>query len=203
MVEALKPSKKDALNMLLAGLVVGTGFAAYRDVTSPGRFMAVTLLGPLAVFFRELGQRTVAHFMEADVHTELSTEGSVTTLLVAFLSYISVFSLALLIPVSSGYSNRSYENWGKGIDAIWAKREYWLAASGITTLLIAWLLSFIAGFQVLAEMTALFAFFQLLPLDEEKSFCGKLDGAYIILWSGFMWLIFTGLTIIALTVSVL
>ncbi|MFB6100397.1 MAG: hypothetical protein ABEK16_03920 [Candidatus Nanohalobium sp.] len=203
MVEALRPGKEDIQNFLIGGVTVGAAFSAYKQVTAPKTFAVFILFGLITLFFRELGQRVVAHWMEADVSSELSREGAVATILVAAFSYVSVFNLAFLVPVFSEYSNKRYEHWGKGIDAIWAKREYWLAASGITTLLLGWFTVYSLGFQNLAELTALFTFFQLLPLDEEKPLCGQLDGAYIIMWTGFMWLIFMGTTIIAMILSVL
>ena len=203
MVEALHPEREDIQNFLLGSLIVGAAFSAYKQATAPKTVALFLLFGMITLFFREIGQRVVAHWMEADVHTELSREGSFMTILIAAFSYISVFSLAFLVPVSSGFSNNRYEHWGKGIDAIWAKRKYWLASSGITMLLLGWIAVYSLGLSNLAELVALFTFFQLLPLDDEKPVCGQLDGTHIIMWSGFMWLIFMGITVITMILSVL
>ncbi|QGA80559.1 hypothetical protein [Candidatus Nanohalobium constans] len=196
-------SAEDLRNILISGVVVGAAFAAYKTVTSPIPMLTLLFFGLITVSAREIGQRMVAQSMEAEVSSEVSRSGAVTTLVVAMLSYISSFSLVFLVPVFSSFSVESHQHWGKGIDAIWAKREYWLASAGITSLLVIWALAFLGDYNILAEMIALFTFFQLLPLDAEKGICGKLDGAYIMLWTGFTWLIFMGLTIIAMILSVL
>ena len=203
MVEPLRPSENDLKNFLIGGATVGAAFAAYKQVADLPTFALFIVFGLTTLFFRELGQRIVAQWMESEVHTELSKEGAVTTVIVGLLSYISVFSLAFFVPVSSSFSAPSYEHWGKGIDAIWAKRQYWLASSGIVFLLVGWALVYSLGVSALAELIALFTFFQLLPLDKEKKITGKLDGAYILLWTGFTWLIFMGLTVIMMVLSVL
>lgn len=203
MVQPLHPSKSDVKNFLVAGTAVGAAFSAYKQVTEPSTILIFVLFGFVTLFFRELGQRVVGHWMESEVDLEISKGGAFATIFVAIFSYISVFNLIFLTPVFSSFSAKSYEHWGKSIDAIWAKRQYWLAASGITVLLIGWLTAFSLGITHLAEMISLFTFFQLLPLDEEKKICGKLDGAYILLWTGFMWLIFMGVTIITMILTVL
>ncbi len=203
MVKPLQPSRIDIQNFLLGGTAVGAAFSAFKNVTEPSTIILFVFFGLLTLFMRELGQRIVGHWMEAEVELELSRGGAVTTLFVALFSYISVFAIIFLTPVSSSYSAKSYEHWGKSIDAIWAKRQYWLASSGITMLLISWFFAYLMDFSHLAEMISLFTFFQLLPLDENKKICGKLDGAYILLWTGFMWLVFMGITVIAMILSVL
>jgi hypothetical protein len=203
MVEPLQPTQEDIKNFLIGGTVVGAAFAAYKQVTEFQTLALFILFGLVTLAFRELGQRIVAQWMDSEVHTELSRGGAATTLVVGIFSYISTFNLAFMVPVFSSFSAPSYEHWGKSIDAIWAKRQYWLASSGITSLLIGWSLAYTLGVPSLAELISLFTFFQLFPLDEEKGITGDLDGAYIMLWTGFMWLVFVGLTIIAMVLSVL
>jgi len=196
-------SKQDIQNLILSGLVVGAAFAGFKEATSFSSIATVLFFGLITVSARELGQRTIGQWMEAEVNLELSRNGAFTALFVAIFSYISSLDLVFLTPLFSEFNIDSHEHWGKGIDAIWSKREYWLVSSGITTLLIGWVISYSLGVSTLAEMISLFTFFQLLPLDSNKQVCGKLDGVYIILWSGFMWLIFMGITIIAMILSVL
>jgi len=192
----LNPSQKDIKNFLLSGLVVGAAYAAFKEVTSFQSILILLFFGLITVFSREIGQRIVGQWMDAQVDLEISMPGTTVTIIAAILSYISTLNLAFVVPVFSKFSGESYEQWGKSVDAIWAKRKYWIVSSGIATLLTAWIVSYSAGITQLAEMIALFTFFQLLPLDAEKGISGKLDGVHIILWSGFMWLIFMGLTII-------
>lgn len=203
MAEPFSPSENDIKNFLVGGLTVGAAFAAYKQVSEIQAFLVFLGFGLITLLFREIGQRTIAQWMEAEVDTELSEKGAVVTLLVAAFSYVSVYNFAWLTPVFSGFSNESYEHWGKSIDAIWAKRQYWLASGGFLALFLGWIVSYSLGFENLAELTALFTFFQLLPLDEHKQVCGDLDGTYIIMWSGFIWLIFTGITIIMMILSVI
>jgi hypothetical protein len=203
MVNPLHPSEEDLRNFLVGGATVGAAFAAYKQVTDISTFALFIFFGLSTLFLRELGQRVVAQWMESDVHTELSAKGAASTVLVGIFSYISAFNLAFFVPVFSSFSAPSYEHWGKGIDAIWAKRRYWLVSTGIVSLMFGWLLAYSLGVSPLAEMIALFTFFQLLPLDEEKQITGQLDGAYILLWTGFTWLIFMGLTLIMMVLSVL
>jgi len=203
MRSGLNPTVEDFKNLFLGGLVVGAGFAGFKQFTSIKMLFLSLLFGILTVSFRELGQRVVGQWMDAQVDSKLSQNGAATTLIIGIFSYFSTLSLVFLTPVYSVFSGESYEHWGKSIDAIWSKRKYWMASSGILTLLIGWIAAYLLNINLLAEIISLFTFFQLLPLDSHKKICGKLDGAHIILWSGFTWLIFTGLTIIAIILSAL
>lgn len=199
----LQVSESDVKNFLISGVVIGAAFSAFKNVTESATLAAFLGFGLVTVLAREIGQRVIGQWMDAQVDLEVSRNGSVTALVVGMFSYISSLDLIFLTPLYSMFSGESYEHWGKEIDAIWAKRQYWMVSSGITTLLVSWIVAYGLGIGELAEMISLFTFFQLLPLDAEKSICGKLDGAYIMLWSGFMWLIFTGLTVIAMILTVL
>ena len=203
MRSGLDPTIEDLKNLFLGGLVVGAGFAGFKQFVSIKMLLLSLFLGVLTVSFRELGQRIVGQWMDAQVDSKLSRSGAATTLLIGIFSYFSTLSLVFLTPVYSVFSGESYEHWGKDIDAIWAKRKYWMVSSGIITLLIGWFIAYSLNISLLAEIISLFTFFQLLPLDSHKKICGKLDGAHIILWSGFTWLIFTGLTIIAMILTIL
>jgi len=203
MRSGLNPTVEDFKNLFLGSLVVGAGFAGFKQFTSIKMLFLSLLFGILTVSFRELGQRVVGQWMDAQVDSKLSQNGAATTLIIGIFSYFSTLSLVFLTPVYSVFSGESYEHWGKSIDAIWSKRKYWMASSGILTLLIGWIAAYLLNINLLAEIISLFTFFQLLPLDSHKKICGKLDGAHIILWSGFTWLIFTGLTIIAIILSAL
>lgn len=87
------------------------------------------------------------------------------------------------------------------MDAIWAKRQYWLAVSGHTTLFGAWYIAYLLDYQLFAELASLFMLFQLMPFDYEGIPTSKLDGAYILLWSGFTWLIAMDIAIIMLVLT--
>lgn len=203
MAEPLKPSKQEIKNFLIGGVTVGAAFAGYKQVYSLKTILVFLVFGLVTLFIRELGQRCVARWMEAEVDLEVSQAGASATIAVAMFSYISVFNLAFLVPVTSKFSVESHRHWGKSIDAIWAKREYWLASSGVLALLTGWTLIYSIGLGSLAELVSLFAFFQLLPLDHKWVPSGKLDGVYIILWTGFTWTILMSFTIIAMILSVL
>jgi hypothetical protein len=199
----LQLSESDIKNIFISGIVVGSAFAAFKQVTNIQTILFLAFFGLITVSSREIGQRMVGQWMDAQVDTELSKNGAITTLVIAMFSYLSSLNLAFIVPIFSDFSGESFEHWGKSIDAIWAKRKYWMTASGILTLLLSWAISYTAGLTMLAEMISLFTFFQLLPLDSHKQVSGMLDGAHIIMWSGFMWLIFTGLTIIAMILTIL
>jgi hypothetical protein len=203
MRSGLNPTSEDLKNLLLGGLVVGAGFAGFKQFSSVNTVLLSFLFGIVTVSFREIGQRIVGQWMDAQVELELSENGAATTILIGIFSYFSTIGFVFLTPLYSVFSGESYEHWGKSIDAIWSKRKYWMASSGILTLLIGWFIAYSQNINLLAELVSLFTFFQLLPLDSHKKVCGKLDGAHIILWSGFTWLIFLGLTIIAMIVSIL
>ena len=198
----LHPTVEDLQAFIASTAVLALCFLAYKQM-SYTRLPYLILISGLVILSREVGQRTVAQWMDAYIDLQTTLNGSATSLFGAFLAFVTGLPIILLFPLTSSFSGKKYEHWGKSVDAIWAKRQYWLASSGITMLLISWFFAYLMDFSHLAEMISLFTFFQLLPLDENKKICGKLDGAYILLWTGFMWLVFMGITVIAMILSVL
>jgi hypothetical protein len=203
MAEPLKPSREDVRSFLIATLVVGAAYSGYKGVLDPLQIALFMVFGAATLFLRELGQRTVANWIEVDVDTELSQEGSIVGIMVSGFSYLSVFSFLFLAPVSSSFSQKDYEHWGKGQDSLWPKRPYWIASSGIVTLLVGWTISYTLGAGDLAELISIFTFFQLLPLNDDKHLSGRLDGVHIIIWTGFTWIVLIGLTIAAMALSII
>lgn len=196
----LHPTVEDLQAFIGSSLVVAVCFLAYKEMGLP-QIPYVILISGIVVFFREAGQRMVAQWMDAYIDLEFSMEGAGTSLFGALMAYLTGFSIILLFPLTSSFSGRKYEHWGKSVDAIWAKRQYWLAFGGLTTLFGGWYLAYIFEYQLLAELASLFLFFQLMPFDYEYIPTDRLDGAYILLWSGFTWLISMGVTIIALVLT--
>ena len=147
---------------------------------------------------REIGQRTVAQWMDAYVELETSQEGAVTTFLGIIITALTSLPLLLLFPLQSEFEGHRYEQWGKSVDAIWAKRQYWLVSGGIIGMMILFLISLIAGFNQVAQMTVFFTVMQMLPFDFWGIPTGELDGAYILRWSGFAWLAMMGLNLVFL-----
>ncbi len=196
----LHPTFEDLQAFAASTLVVTICFWVFKDFAYTS-IPYIMLISGLVILSREIGQRTVAQWMDAYIDLQTTLNGSATSLFGAFLAFITGLPIILLFPLTSSFSGKKYEHWGKSIDAIWAKRQYWLATSGLTTLFTAWMIAYTYGFQLFAELSALFMFFQLMPFDYEMIPTERLDGAYILLWSGFTWLIMMGTTLIMLTLT--
>ncbi len=200
MISSFHPTTEDVQSFAVASVVVAICFWAFKSAgwTELPYYL---LLAGLTIISREIGQRMVAQWMDAYIDLKTSVEGSATSLFGAFLALITGLPIILLFPLTSSFSGRKYEHWGKSIDAIWAKRQYWLTMGGLTTLFAAWYVAYLFEQQLLAEVTILFMFFQLLPFNYEAIPTSKLDGVYILLWSGFTWLTVMGITLIALVLT--
>lgn len=196
----LHPTVEDLQAFLGSSAVIAVCFSVFKNFGFQ-QFPYVFLISAAVVLSREIGQRMVAQWMDAYIDLEFSMNGSGTSLVAAGFAYLTDISLILLFPLTSGFSGKKYEHWGKSVDAIWAKRQYWLALSGLTTLFAGWYLSFILEYQLLAELASLFFFFQLMPFNYEMIPTSKLDGAYILLWSGFTWLITMAIAIITMVLT--
>lgn len=196
----LHPTVEDIQAFLAASFVTAICFLAFKSMHYTD-MPYIFLISAVVVLSREAGQRMVAQWMDAYIDLELSVEGSATSLVAALFAFFTGAAVILLFPISSSFSGKKYEHWGKSIDVIWAKRQYWLAVSGLTTLFASWYIAYILNYQLLAELAALFMFFQLLPFDYKTIPTAKLDGAYVLLWSGFAWLISMGVTIIMLVLT--
>lgn len=197
----MAPDVEDLQNFLIGSAIIGVAFTAFTGLFTLENFVFYTVTGVVVMLLREAGQRTVAHWMESYVDLEISREGALLTLLAAGFSVVSDFSLILLFPVFSDFSGERYEQWGKSIDAMWMKRQYWLASSGIMGLWAGWIFAVMLSLDMMAQAIALFAIFQLLPFDYEKIPTGELDGATILRWSGFAWLLMMGFSILMLVVT--
>lgn len=202
MGENAAPDSEDFKNFLIASAVTGAAFTAFSGSFTLESLGFYLVAGIVVMALRELGQRTVAHWMDSYVDLKVSTKGATTTLLAAGFSVVSDFSLILLFPVFSEYSGKSYEQWGKEVDAMWMKREYWISSSGIIALWIGWVAAYIFSINGIAGAISVFTIFQLMPFDYESIPTGSLDGATILRWSGMVWLIMTGLSIIMLALTI-
>ena len=181
--------------------VLFLGLVAYLGIREPRSLAFVFFGGLMAFVTRELGQRAVAHLMNADVNTHLSKNGSMLTLFTGFIAALFGYPLAILLPSENSYEMRAHEQWGQVVDVIWSKREFWLAVGGIMALTLISTLLFLLGQNTLAQIISVYTLSQMIPLREiivKRS----TDGAYILFHSGFMWLTFTGFNIMLLTVAV-
>lgn len=187
----------DELNYLVvAVLVTAAAFTAFSGVLNLENAalyigVAATVLG-----VREFGQRTIAQWMEADVDLNLSMEGSMITVLGAFLAVLTNQPVIMLFPVSNSFSLKDYEHWGKSIDAMWMKREAWIAYGGIGALILGGFISSFTEITTLKDAFFLFTMFQLLPFGNDGIPTGTLDGSYVLKQNGFYWLIFMFLSLI-------
>lgn len=195
---SFRPTVDDINAFILSTVLISAAFIAFYENYTLVTALTTVAASTTILLFRELGQRTVAQWMEAYVELEISEEGAVTTFFGALITFLTGIPLLLLFPLQSEFSGRKYEQWGKSVDAIWAKRQYWLVTGGITGLMIFYLISMIAGFNQAAQMTAYFTILQLMPFDFWGIPTGELDGAYILRWSGFTWLILMGLNLLFL-----
>ncbi len=196
MAAPLKPSTEEFYSFIVASLVVGAALTAFHGVLELRPAVLYTAIGASTLFFRELGQRTIAQLMNAEVELELSPDGAVTTVVGAISAVLTGLPLILMFPVTNDYSITSYEHWGKSIDAMYMKREYWLASGGILGLFAGWTIGYSTGFKELSTAISLFTFFQLLPFDYSEIPTGITDGARILKQSGFYWTILMGLTLL-------
>lgn len=198
---SFRPTVDDVTAFVISAVAISAAFIAFYDNYNLVSAAATVLGSTLVLLARELGQRTVAQWMEAYVELEISDEGVAITIFGALVTALTSLPLLMLFPLQSEFSGRKYEQWGKSVDAIWAKRQYWLVTGGITSLMIFYVLSFVAGFNQLAQMTAYFTIMQMLPFDFWAIPTGELDGAYMLRWSGFTWIALMGLNIVFLALT--
>ena len=196
----LHPTFEDSVAFVAASLVTA---AAYYAFTSPGLSEAVVVAAAAfsIILAREIGQRMVAYWMDAYINLEFSQEGSGTTLFFAFLSVVTDLNLLALFPLTSSFSGERYEHWGKSVDAIWSKRQYWLVLGGIVTMFGAWTLFHTFNMETFEKLSALFIFFQLLPFDYWAIPTDRLDGVYIILQSGLTYLLAFGVELLVMAAT--
>lgn len=184
-------------NYLLPVVVAGAGLAAYFGEISLHAAGFYLFTAAAAFSIREVGQRFLAGRIGASVNTLFSREGGLLTLLIAFISSVTVFSLALIIPSRNEYSIERHEQWGKGVDAIWSQRQYLIAFSGIAFLTVASTSAAFLGFQAFSLGLVVYTLSQMIPL-RDLVIDGSTDGAFILFSSGFTWLIATGFNLMLL-----
>lgn len=201
-MESYRISADEAKYLAVAVLTVAAGFAGYKQLTDPVPILSWLGIAALVIAVREFGQRTIAEWMDAYVEVELSTEGSSMTIVAAMIAYLLQMPIVALFPLASSFSGKSYEHWGRTIDAIWMKRQFWIVLGGLIALLLSWMVTLQLGFARVAEGFIVFTLFQLMPFDYKDIPTGTLDGAYILRWSGFVWLTLMGITVVGVVVTV-
>ncbi len=187
--------------LVVASLVTGAALTAYSGELELVNGVLWSVASLLVILTRELGQRTLAEWIDAYVDMELSLSGSGTTLLAAIISVMTQLPIILLFPLANSFSGKKYEHWGKSIDAVWMKRQYWIVSGGLVALLAGWTITYSLGISRAAEAYILFTLFQMMPFDYEGIPTGCLDGAYVLRWSGLMWLLITGITVLGLALT--
>lgn len=195
-MEPWQPGKEDVRNLIVASLVFGVSFAAFFQSTQFKQILFYVLTSLIVLITREIGIRSAAQNMTAYVDTNLSLTGSIYSIFAAFTAVVLQVPVILLFPLWNEASMKSHEQWGKTVDALWLKRKFWLHTAGILALFTGWAFSSGLGMIFVARMYALTAFFFLLPFDYDNFSGGKLDGADILRWNGFYWLVLTGLSIV-------
>lgn len=202
MADNVLPERQDLVNLLTASLLVAVAFTSFSGTFSLDNLIFYTLVGLIIMVLREGGQRTVAHWMDSNVDLRISRQGAFLTLMAAVFSSVANLQFILLFPVYSEFSGERYVQWGKEIDAMWMKRKYWLTSAGIIGLWAGWFLAYLLDLTQVAQAVSLFTIFQLLPFDYDQIPTGPLDGATLLRWSGFAWLMMSGLSIIMLVLTI-
>lgn len=195
MAEPFRLSIDEINYFIVAVLVTAAAFTAFSGILSLENAVFYLGIATAVLGVREFGQRTIAQWMEAEVDLSLSMEGSFLTVLGAFLAIITDLPIIILFPVSNSFSVESYEHWGKGVDAMWLKREAWITYGGIIALLIGGFGSMLIDITKLENAFFLFSIFQLMPFDNHGLPTGTLDGSYVLKQNGFYWLIFMFLSL--------
>ena len=189
-------SVEEVKNFLLASVVVAAALIALDRIYEPVHILKYVLLAPLLLGLREFGQRITAEQMNAYVETHFSRQGSIFSLATAVFAILIDLPLIILLPIYNEFDNTEYESWGYQIDVVWSKREYWLASVGIVFVMFSWPVFMLLGWNDMATAVGLFTGFQLIPLKESALMEGSSDGAYILLYSGFIWTALFGLSIL-------
>lgn len=197
----VKPSIEEIQNFVLASLLVGAAFTAFKGSIQLYDAGFYILAGAIALLVREIGQRFIATGMEAYTELEISLEGASVTVFGAIIAVVTGLPVVVLFPVFNSFSGKSYEQWGRSIDAVWMKRQFLMTVGGTITLFIGWLGFYLAGLNQVAEVLIIFQLFQLMPFDYENIPTGALDGAYIMRWSGLYWIIAFGIALVALAIT--
>lgn len=188
----------ELISFAAATIIMTVALLSFRGELTVYSVLLYAGASAAALLLREFGQRTIAQWMEAESVLQLSTEGSITTLFGAVMTYMTGLPVILLFPVFNEHDVESYEHWGKSIDAMWIKRRYWIVSVGILMLFAGWFVFRMLNLPEVAEVISMFTIFQLLPFNYSQIPTGELDGSIIIRWSGFVWLIFMGGALLSL-----
>jgi len=207
MVEAVPgisglPDKQDFYNFVLATGVLSAAFAAFYGEFEFSSALFYISSSALVLGFREFGVRAAANLLDGYASLEISSEGSTTTLLGAIISVLTGLPIIMLFPVYSEVSRKRYEQWGRSVDVIWAQYKFEISRLAIVSLFAGFIVTSSFGFNKVSQMFALFAFFQMMPFDYRGIPTGPLDGAEILRWSGFYWLLFTGISLLMIALTI-
>lgn len=197
------PDRDDVYNFVLGSGILAAAFAAFYGEFQVSHAAFYLAASAVVLGTREFGVRAAANVLDGYASLEVSSSGSTTTLFGAIISVITGLPVLLLFPVYSEVSRKRYEQWGRSTDVVWAMYKFKIARWAVAALLIGFVAATSFGFSQLAQMYALFAFFQLMPFDYSGIPTGPLDGAEILRWSGFWWLFFTGTSLFMIALTVL
>ena len=196
-MDAFIPDQEEVQNFAVAVLVTAAGLIAFYREFAVFSVIALFLTALTALFARETGQRLVAQLMKAKVKLEISKAGIVVSLGAALVAVITDAPVLFLIPVYSTFSVLEHKQWGYDIPVIWSKREAWIAGAGAFFMLSLAGIAYLLESYVVSRSLALFCFFQMIPL-KDTVLSDNTDGAYLLLQSGFMWLLLTALSILGI-----
>ena len=197
------PDKSDLYNFLLASGVVASAFAAFYGGFQLSNALFYVLAGFAVVGAREFGVRVAASVLDGYASLEVSSSGSTVTVFGAVLSLVTGLPVLFLFPVHSDVSRKRYEQWGRSTDVVWAMYKFKIARLAILMLFIGFIVSTLLGFSRVAQMYALFAFFQMMPFDYSGIPTDPLDGAEILRWNGFWWMSLMGGSILMIALSLI
>lgn len=201
MSHPLKPSRENIRDFVLISLVSGAALAFHWGGLNLENMVSSVLIASFVVLTREAAMRMIVHWMDGYIDTRISIEGSAVTLAGAMIAVITGLGFILLFPLKTDLDMKKYEQWGKGIDSMWAKKKFWVHGVGVLSLVVAGYLSLGADLHGLSRVYGLFAVFQLMPFNYPDIPTGTLDGAHILRWSGWTWLIEMGLSLILVALT--
>jgi hypothetical protein len=192
----LKPELETLKHLALICLVAGIAYTTYFRSLSPRNLAYFFIIAVVVVATREAGMRLILHWMDGYMETRLSWEGTLMTMFGAAISAITPLGFILLFPLYSELDMKKYEQWGKNIDSMWAKKQFWVRGVGVLGMIFAGYSAYSLQVPELAHAYALFSAFQLMPFDYHAIPTDALDGAFILRWSGWVWMIEMGLALV-------
>ncbi|MFB6245600.1 MAG: hypothetical protein ABEJ03_04625 [Candidatus Nanohaloarchaea archaeon] len=190
------PDLNDLENLFLAAAAITVALTGFYGSLESSSIRNASIAASAALLSREVLQRAVARFIKTEVHTELSKTGTALTVAAGVFSYVTSTPVVFAVTVFSEFSNRRYESWGYSIDVPWVKRRYWMAWTGIAGMLLTAFAAHSLQAYTVSRSISIIALFALLPMKENLLVEGETDGARILIHSGFMWLLLTGLALL-------